>query len=91
MHWENVAAIVAVLAGFIAAARWWTRAIIREENERQLRQINGTYVRAAGAAVTGAEVARRLEHIETKLDVIGDKVSNLHAHVVLPPRMLNED
>lgn len=74
MHWENVAAIIAVFAAFVGVARWWTRAIIREENAIQLMQINGTYVRASGSSVTGAEIVRRLDRIDDKLDAIHAKV-----------------
>lgn len=74
MHWENVGAFVAVLAAFVGVARWWTRAMIREENAIQLMQINGTYVRASGSSVTGAEIVRRLDRIEDKLDALSAKV-----------------
>lgn len=80
MQWDIVGTVAGIMGAFLGVARWWTRAIIREENDKQLQAINGTYVRSSGSYITGAEIARRLERIEEKVDVVSDKVNELRGH-----------
>ncbi len=51
------------------------RSEILEANGTQLRQINGTYVRAAGSTVTGAELTRSLDEVKSEIAVLRDGVA----------------
>lgn len=64
LHWDMIGVIVGSMSTCTVLIRWFVRTIVREENATQLRQINGTYVRAMGSSVTGAEIERRLNNLE---------------------------
>lgn len=73
MHWEAVSASAAVIVP-VATLLWYfnglrTRQIVRDDNDRLLTLINGTYVRSAGSRLTGYDVERRLEWIEERIDM----------------------
>ncbi len=55
------------------------RAEILEANATQLKQINGTYVRSAGASVTGAELTRSLDEIKSEIAVLRNGVAGATA------------
>ena len=63
MTWDGgaVVAVVVLAAGYL---RFYVRSLIREENDKLLARINGTYVRSMDSTLTGAEIERRLVGIE---------------------------
>lgn len=70
--WTTFAAVCAgaiPVIGMIATLTvWFVRSTVRQEiadgNALQLRQINGTYIKALGATLTGAEIERNLAEIK---------------------------
>lgn len=73
MQWDAVGASAAVIVP-VAGMLWYvigqkTRQIVREDNDRLLTLINGTYLRSAGSKLTGYDVERRLEWIEERIDM----------------------
>ncbi len=65
--WVIVGAVTPILTAVGAVTFWFVRVTVRAEiaaaNDEQLRKINGTYVRAAGSTMTGAEIERALRSI----------------------------
>lgn len=73
MQWDAISASATVIVP-VAGLLWLvigqkTRQIVREDNDRLLSLINGTYVRSAGSRLTGYDVERRLEWIEERIDM----------------------
>lgn len=64
MNWEAAAALAAwtVIIGGILL--WSVRGIVRDE----VAKINGTYKRTAEYVVRDAEIERRLETVESRLE-----------------------
>jgi hypothetical protein len=61
VNWPAVAACAAVCGAAGPFFLWAVRSTIREE----IRKLNGTYVRSEESHITGAEIERRLERLET--------------------------
>ncbi len=64
MKWDAVAALIAGIVALGAYLTWFTKAVIRQQNDELLERINGTYVRSAKSTLTGAEIERRLLNME---------------------------
>jgi hypothetical protein len=64
LTWDAGAAVAAIaLLG--AYVRFWLIALIREEHDKLLTRINGTYIRSMDAKITGADIDRRLVALES--------------------------
>ncbi len=62
--WTVLSAVVPAMVALGVFLSWVVRTTVRDE----VAKINGTYVRANGSTVTGAEIERRLEHIESRCE-----------------------
>ncbi len=83
--WMSLVAAVLPVVAFVGGLVWWAiKTTMRNEMSRanavQLQQINGTYVRAQGASVTGAELQRILSEIREELGKLRAAGTELHEY-----------
>lgn len=71
MHWDMIAVMLAAMTGCSGFISWFVRSVVRDENAKQLIQINGTYVRSMLSTLTGAEIQRRLDDLSKEVAALG--------------------
>ena len=60
ISWEAVIAICAAMTILAGAGVFVVKSVVRDE----LRKQDGRYLLSAGSTLTGAEIGRRLKHLE---------------------------
>lgn len=63
-----LSAVVPTVVAMSAFLYWVVRMTVRDTVREEIAKLNGTYVRAVGSTVTGAEIERRLTHMEERCE-----------------------
>jgi hypothetical protein len=75
MNWTIVSEVAIVCAPIGSFMLFIVRAIVQAENAKLMVQLNGTFIRAAGSTLSGAEIERSLNQLREDLDEVEGAVA----------------
>jgi len=73
LNWQAITGLCTLLTMFGLGSAWYVKAVVRGEMDRAIRELNGTYTRAKACERVHAQLEKRFDSLENRIDLVEEK------------------